>query len=91
MTRRPWLPSVALGFGLGLAGMAVALSEVAFPLFLLARVLEPANGLDRPFVRTGLLAVALPAAVVAAVVAGLVGGRWYRRGGRWAREDSPQP
>ena len=85
--RRPLLPSVALGVVVGLALAAAALALVALPLFFLARALEPDNGLSRPLVRTGLLQVAVPAAVLVGLGSGALAGRWYRRGGELPREE----
>jgi hypothetical protein len=45
-------------------------------------MVEPARGVGRPGIRTGLVRVAIPLAAVVSVVAAAATGRWYRRGGR---------
>ena len=40
------------------------MSIIAIPFFALARFAEPGSGLDRPFIRSGLLRVAIPTGVV---------------------------
>lgn len=79
------LRSAAVGAGVGLAvlvaGVAIAFSIVAIPLYLLAST-DPDHGLDRDLVRQGLFYVALPFGVIGGVLSGLVVGVWYGRGGR---------
>lgn len=86
------LRSVVLGTGVGLAmavaGIAIAFSIVAIPLFIVAST-EPGSGLDRDLVRTGLFKVALPFGLVTGVLAGVAVGVWYARGGRLPRDRTP--
>jgi riboflavin transporter FmnP len=79
---------VAVGFGVAVAGIAIAFSIVAIPLFIVAST-EPSSGLDRGLVRTGLFKVALPFGVVSGLVAGIAVGIWYARGGRLPRDRAP--
>jgi len=79
---------VAVGFGVAVAGIAIAFSIIAIPLFIVAST-EPGSGLDRSLVRTGLFQVALPVGLVAGVVAGIAVGLWYARGGRLPRDRTP--
>jgi hypothetical protein len=58
----------------------IGIATVALPLFAFARVTEPEHGLNRPFVHTGLVDVAVPVGVVAGAVTGAVAARAYRRG-----------
>ena len=82
----PGSPGRTLGIVVGVAclvGVAVAglvYSVIALPLYLLAQT-DP-NGLDRPFIRRGFLAIALPAGLLVGTGAGIAIGAWYRRGGR---------
>lgn len=69
---------VALLAGLAVAGLVY--SVIAIPLYVLAQT-DP-DGLDRPFIRSGILTVALPAGIIVGVGAGIVVGLWYGRGGR---------
>ena len=69
----------------GLAVVALGVAIVAMPIFLVARVADPAKGLDDPTVRTGLF-VAIPIGVLLGAVAGVWTGRWYRRGGHLPTE-----
>lgn len=72
----------------GLLTTALVLIFVALPLFFFARAADPARGTGRPFIRTGLVVVAVPASLIAGAVAGPIVARWYRRGGRLGlRED----
>lgn len=82
---RPVGSSLAIGLGVGIAAAAIAFFLIAIPLYLLA-MLEP-EGLDRPLVRTGLFAVAMPVGVVLGAVTGVVAGRMARRGGTWTIDD----
>jgi hypothetical protein len=79
------LRSALVGTGVGLAvtvaGVAIAYSIVAIPLYLLAST-DPDHGMDRTLVRQGLLYVALPFGVLSGVLSGLAVGIWYGRGGR---------
>lgn len=77
--------SIAIGVGVGVAAAAIAFFLIAIPLYLLA-MLEP-EGLDRPLVRTGLFAVAMPVGAVIGAVSGVVAGRMARRGGTWTLDD----
>jgi hypothetical protein len=78
---RSALLGAGVGLGVGVAGMAIAFSIVAVPMFLLAST-EGDAGLDRGLVRTGLFLVAMPFGVLTGLVAGVVVGVWYARGGR---------
>ena len=84
--RRPVLLAVVVGLAVGLAAVGIILSIIAIPFFALARFADPGNGLDQPFVRTGLIKVALPAGALLGTLAGVFVGRWYRRGGRLPEE-----
>lgn len=90
--RRPRLRSVLLGVGIGtgvgVAGVAIAFSIVAIPLFIVAST-EPGSGLNRDLVRTGLFKVAVPFGAVAGIAAGILVGLWYARGGRLPRDRTP--
>ena len=85
-TRRPVLLAVAVGIAVALAAIGIILSIIAIPFFALARFADPGNGLDQPFVRTGLIKVAVPAGAVLGTLAGVFVGRWYRKGGRLPTE-----
>jgi hypothetical protein len=80
---------VAVGVAVGGAVAAIGVALVAVPLFFFARATDPATGLDRPFVRGGLLSVAVPVGIVLGLAAAALAGRWYRRGGQMPREDEP--
>ena len=84
--RRPLVRAVAFGALVGIVGAAVGFLLVVLPLFGLARALESGRGLERPFIRDNLFALAVPAAVILGAVGGGVAGRWYRHGGRLPRE-----
>jgi hypothetical protein len=77
---RPIGKSIAVGFVVAILVSLIGIATVALPLFAFARVTEPAHGLNRPFVHTGLVDVAIPAGVVAGTVTGAVAGRAFRRG-----------
>ncbi|MGV3760386.1 MAG: hypothetical protein ACO1PW_12735 [Actinomycetota bacterium] len=79
---------LVVGLGIAVAGIAIAFSIVAIPLFIVAST-EPGSGLDRSLVRTGLFKVALPVGVVSGVAAGVAVGLWYARGGRLPRDRTP--
>jgi hypothetical protein len=85
---RSTLLGAGVGLGVGVAGMAIAFSIVAVPLFLLAST-EGDAGLDRDLVRTGLFLVALPVGVLTGMVAAIVVGVWYARGGRLPADRTP--
>ena len=87
--RRSRWRSLILGLAVGVATTALGITVVALPLFLFAQSTEPARGVDRPFIRTGLVNVAVPAGLVLGVTVGALSGRWYRRGGALPREDGP--
>ncbi|MDQ1438823.1 MAG: hypothetical protein QOK43_2452 [Acidimicrobiaceae bacterium] len=78
--------ALALGLVVGVTAGALALSVVALPLFFFARAADPAHGTGRPFIRTGLVQVAVPVGLAVAATAGALAARWSRRGGRW-RDD----
>jgi hypothetical protein len=79
--------SLLVGLVVGLTAAGLALTFIALPLFFFASAADPSNGTGRPFIRTGLVAVAIPFGVVAGLVAGPLAGRWWRRGGRLGREE----
>ena len=79
---RSLLLALAVGVLVGILTFAVAFGIVAMPFYLLARVSEGQQGLDRPFVRDTLLRWTVPVSLVVGVAGGAVVGRWYRRGGR---------
>jgi hypothetical protein len=70
-----------VGLLAGIGAAAVVLVAVALPLFFFARAVEPSRGTGRPFIRTGLVRVAIPAAGVGGLLVGPAIGVWYRRGG----------
>jgi Na+/H+ antiporter NhaA len=74
-----------VGLGVTVAGIAIAFSIVAIPLFIVAST-EPGSGLNRDLVRTGLFKVAVPFGVVTGLVVGVLVGVWYGRGGRLPRD-----
>ena len=78
----------AVGLGVAVAGVAIAFSIVAIPLFIVAST-EPGSGLNRDLVRTGLFKVALPFGVISGLAVGIVVGIWYGRGGRLPRDRTP--
>jgi len=78
----------AVGLGVAVAGVAIAFSIVAIPLFIVAST-EPGSGLNRDLVRTGLFKVALPFGVISGLTAGIAVGIWYGRGGRLPRDRTP--
>ena len=82
------LLGVAVGLGVTAAGIAIAFSVIAIPLFIVAST-EPGSGLNRDLVRTGLFKVAVPFGVVAGVAVGAAVGTWYGRGGRLPRDRTP--
>jgi hypothetical protein len=85
---RSVLVGVAIGLAVGVAGVAIAFSIVAIPLFIVAST-EPGSGLNRDLVRMGLFKIALPVGVVAGVAAGTLVGIWYARGGRLPTDRTP--
>lgn len=82
--------SVLIGVVVGLTAAGLALTFIALPLFFFASATDPSNGTGRPFVRTGLVSIAIPFGVLAGLVAGPLAGRWWRRGGRLLREGNGQ-
>lgn len=87
-TGRSALLGVAVGLAVAVAGIAIAFSIIAIPLFIVAST-EPGSGLDRDLVRTGLFKVALPFGLVAGLATGIAVGVWYGRGGRLPRDRTP--
>ncbi len=85
---RSVLLGVGIGLGVTVAGIAIAFSIIAIPLYILAST-EPGSGLDRSLVRTGLFKVALPFGLVAGTIAGVAVGLWYARGGRLPTDRTP--
>jgi hypothetical protein len=83
---RPISHSIAVGLVVAFMVTLIGVATVALPLFAFARVTEPEQGLNRPFVHTGLVDVAIPTGIVVGAAAGAVTSRWYRRGGKL-----PQP
>jgi hypothetical protein len=78
---RSTLLGLGVGGAVGLAGIAMAFSVLAIPLFFVAST-EPDGGAHRDLVLKGLFYVALPFGVVVGVLGGVVVGIWYGRGGR---------
>jgi hypothetical protein len=78
---RSALLGVGVGVAVGVAGIAMAFSVLAIPLFFVAST-EPGSGTHRDLVFKGLFYVALPFGVVVGVLGGIVAGIWYGRGGR---------
>lgn len=85
---RSTLLGLAVGAGVAVAGVAMAFSVVAIPLFVVAST-EPGSGLNRDLVRTGLFKVALPFGLIAGLACGIAVGVWYGRGGRLPRDRTP--
>ena len=89
--RAPLRRSVALGFAIAvpvaLATAAVVYAIIAVPMYTLAQA-DP-HGLDRPFFRTALVRIALPAGAVIGLAIGSVVGVWYRRGGHLPTDRTP--
>jgi hypothetical protein len=78
---RSVLLGMAVGFAVTVAGIAIAFSIVAIPLFIVAST-EPEHGLDRDLVKRGLFEFAIPFGLVAGIGAGIAVGVWFGRGGR---------
>jgi hypothetical protein len=78
---RSTLLGLGVGTAVGLAGIALAFSILAIPLFFVAST-EPGSGAHRDLVQKGLFYVALPFGGVVGVVGGIGVGIWYGRGGR---------
>jgi hypothetical protein len=72
--------AVLAGAAVAVVVLAVAFALIAIPLYALAST-DPRHGVDRPFIRAGLVRVALPVAVALGAAAGVAVGRWYRAGG----------
>lgn len=85
--RTGWARSVGVGIGIGVLVALVAIAFVALPLFFLASAVEPSRGLNRPFVRTGLVEVAVPLGCFIGAAVGVTVGVWYHRGGRMPAPD----
>ena len=77
--------AVAVGAGVALSVAGIVYAIIAVPFYALARVTEPAQGMDRPFIRNGIL-FALPAGLLIGLLVGVVVGIWYARGGRLPTE-----
>lgn len=84
---RSWPRAVGVGILGGVLAAALVLILVALPLFFFALAAEPDQGTGRPFVRTGLVDVALPLAAVVGLIAGPLAARWHLRGGRLGGES----
>lgn len=80
--------SVLVGFAVAMIVIAIAIaySLLAIPFYALAQFAEPQQGMDRPFIRDGIIRFALPAGILLGAVSGAVVGIWYRRGGRLPTE-----
>ena len=77
--------AVAVGAGVAMSVAGIVYAIIAVPFYALARATEPSQGLDRPFIRDGIL-FALPAGLVIGLLAGVIVGVWYARGGRLPTE-----
>jgi hypothetical protein len=77
--------AVAVGVGVALSVAGIVYAIVAVPFYALARATEPAQGLDRPFIRNGIL-FALPTGLLIGLLVGVIVGIWYARGGRLPSE-----
>jgi hypothetical protein len=80
-TRRSVVMALLVGSGVALSAIAIVFSIIAIPLLALASLSGGGSGLDQPFVRNGLLHVAIPVGVGLGVLTGVAVARWYRRGG----------
>jgi hypothetical protein len=78
---RSTLLGLGVGTAVGAAGLAIAFSILAIPLFFVAST-EPGGGAHRDLVQKGLFFVALPFGGVVGLLGGIVVGVWYGRGGR---------
>jgi hypothetical protein len=78
---RSTLLGLGVGTAVGLAGIAMAFSILAIPLFFVAST-EPGSGAHRDLVQKGLFYVALPFGGVVGILGGIGVGIWYGRGGR---------
>ena len=83
--RRAIVVAVSVGAGVALSVAGIVYAIIAVPFYALARVTEPAQGLDRPFIRNGIL-FALPTGLLIGLLVGIVVGIWYARGGRLPSE-----
>lgn len=83
--------SVALGAAIGVivavATAGLVYGMIAIPMYALAQA-DP-SGLDRPFFRTSITRVALPAGLLVGLGVGAVLGVWYRRGGHLPTDRTP--
>ena len=77
--------AVATGVGVGLSVAGIVYAIIAVPFYALARATEPSQGLDRPFIRNGIL-FALPTGLLIGLLVGVIVGVWYARGGRLPTE-----
>jgi hypothetical protein len=68
---------LAVGFGLGVASVALAFAVVAVPIYFAG---FDDGGLDPDLVRMGLFAFAAPVGAVVGSVGGVLVARWYARG-----------
>lgn len=84
--RRSVLLSCVVGVVVALVVVAIAYALLAIPFYALARFAEPGQGLDRPFIRDGILRFALPAGLLIGAASGVVVGIWHARGGRLPAE-----
>ncbi len=85
--RRSVLLGVVVGIVVALAAMALIYSLIAIPMYVLAKT--ESSGLDRPFIRNGLLIWGLPIGIGLGMACGVVMGVWYGRGGRLPTDRTP--
>jgi hypothetical protein len=84
--RRSVLLSGAVAVVVALVVIAIVYALLVIPFYALARFAEPGQGLDRPFIRDGILRFALPAGILLGAACGAAVGVWHARGGRLPAE-----
>ena len=83
--RRALVLSSVVGVVVAITVVAIVYALLVIPFYALAQI-EPGSGMDRPFVRDGILRFALPAGVLLGAACGAVVGVWHARGGRLPTE-----